>query len=315
MGDSWSRGWALLVHSLNVFRVYPSLLVPVLAVWLVYAPTIIYFKFGYAWKLHSAGENAGVVLLCIAALSYALLFSCDVVLHMVRQLEQGHPSIAKAVETAVSRDALRLVPLAMAWACIWFALTVLEALLSKRRDEADADTELTAQSAAAAIAGYGEISFSVVFIEALKKGVRMVMFLLIPAIAWENLGVVEASKKGLAVLKAHLGDFGRGYALTYAAALVAFLPAAILLELGTGRHGHPPIVVFPEAVWIGIIIYIGLVWSLCIYLEQLFMAQLYLWHLAWERADRQAAAKGEDEPRITEVPRPELLARTPGLFA
>jgi hypothetical protein len=121
------------------------------------------------------------------------------------------------------------------------------------------------------------------FIDALKKGVRMVMFLIMPAIAWDNLGFFAATKKGLSVLRAHLGDFASGYALTYAAAAIVFLPPWIIFELRTGRHSNPPLIHFSDSVWVVTTIYVGLAWSFCIYLEQMFMAQLYLWHMKWER--------------------------------
>lgn len=206
------------------------------------------------------------------------------------------------------------MPLSIVWATIWFVLTVIEAFLSKKKESSE-DNTLTAQNAAATIANYREFSFSAAFIDALKKGARMVMFLIMPAIAWENLGVLAATKKGLAVLRAHLGDFGSGYALTYAAAAIVFLPPGIIFELGTGRHGNPPLIHFPDSVWVGTIIYIGLVWSFCIYLEQMFMAQLYLWHMKWESKVELAKEEHQPLPEFHSVGCPQLLVKTPGLFA
>lgn len=195
----------------------------------------------------------------------------------------------------------------------WFALTLIEAVLSKRRNN---DNEaLTAQHAAETIANYRDFSFSSAFIEALQKGVRMVVFLIMPAIVWENLSFYGATKKGLAVLRAHLSDFGAGYALTYAAAAIVFLPPAIIFELGTGHHGNPPMIHFPDSVWVGTIIYMGLAWSFSIYLEQMFMAQLYLWHMKWEETVSQAKLRHQPPPEFDDVARPELLAKVPGLFA
>jgi hypothetical protein len=111
----------------------------------------------------------------------------------------------------------------------------------------------------------------------------MLVFLILPAIAWDNMNFVQATQKGLLVLKTHLGEFARGYALTYAAAVVVFLPAAVVFVLGA-RHRHmAPLVHFPDAVWVATMIYCGLAWSFCLYLEQMFVAQLYLWHMKWER--------------------------------
>lgn len=307
------RGWGLIVHSLNVFKSYPSFLLPILTVWAAYVPSVLYLKYEYRWEAHGLREDMAIVFLFIFGLSFAILMSCAVVLDMIRQIETGEPSLSKALGKAFGKDMFRILPLAILWAVVWFLLTLIEAIFSKKRD--DEDETLTAQDAAETIANYRDFSFSSAFIEALKKGVRMVVFLIMPAIVWDNLGFYDATKKGLAVLRAHLSDFGAGYALTYAAAAVVFLPPAILFELGTGHHGNPPLMHFPSSVWVGAIIYMGLAWSFSIYLEQMFMAQLYLWHMKWQESVSQAKLNHQPLPGFSDVARPELLAKTPGLFA
>jgi hypothetical protein len=312
MAGAWARGWGLIVHSLNVFKAYPSFLLPILAVWTAYVPGILYLRYGYRWEAQGVQEEIAAVFLFIFLLSFSILMSCAVVLEMIRQIEAGEPSLSRAVAKAFGKDIARVLPLALVWALLWFALTLIEAILSKKRG--DDNETLTAQHAAETIANYRDFSFSSAFIEALQKGIRMVVFLIMPAIVWENLGFYDATKKGLAVLRAHLSDFGAGYALTYAAAAVVFLPPAIVFELGTGRHGNPPLMHFPDSVWVGTIIYVGLAWSFCVYLEQMFMAQLYLWHMKWEESVSQAKLAHQPLPNFDNVPRPELLAKTPGLF-
>jgi hypothetical protein len=56
---------------------------------------------------------------------------------------------------------------------------------------------------------------------------------------------------------------------------------------------------FPTIFWAGLIIYAGLVWTLGIYLEQMSLGLLYLWHLKW-------VEKGS-EGRLSSVPEPDLL--------
>jgi hypothetical protein len=314
MAGSWRTGWGVLVHSINVFKAYPSFLLPILTVWSIYAPSVLYLKYGYDSNQYGLEENLGVIFLFLFGLSFLILMSCAVVLEMIRQIEVGNPSLLRAVAKALGKDMIRVFPHSIVWATIWFVLSVIEVILSRKRADSD-DNTLTAESAAATIANYREFSFSIAFIEALKKGVRMVMFLIMPAIAWENLGVFAATKKGLSVLRAHLGDFGSAYALTYAAAVIVFLPPFIIFELGKGRHGSPPLIHFPDSVWVGTIIYIGLAWSFCIYLEQMFMAQLYLWHMKWESKVEIAKQEHQPLPEFHSVSCPELLVKTPGLFA
>ena len=217
-----------------------------------------------------------------------------------------------AAKATFGRDLARVFLLAMVWAIIWFALTLIECILSKNRGNDDAD--FNAENAAKTLAGYGTFSLSRAFFDALEKGVRMVVFLILPAVAWNDMGVVAATKKGFSVLRAHLGDFARGYALTYAAAGIIFLPPGIVFELGTGRHGNPPLIHFPDLVWFGVILYIGFAWSFCMYLEQLFMAQLYLWNMKWEAAQAAARKQNLPLPLFQDVDQPFLLAKAPSLL-
>ncbi len=311
---SLKKGWGIVVHSLSVFRAYPVFLLPLLAVWAVYATGVLYLRYSFDWKAYGVKGDIGILFAFLFLLSFLILMAFATVLEMIRQAEEGKPSLMRAIARVVGRDLISVVPLALVWAVIWLVLTLLEMALSSNDKESDSDRALNAHQAAETLANFNSFSFSEAFIGALEKGVRMVIFLILPAIAWEHLGFFKGVKKGLTVLRAHMRLFASGYALTYAAAFVAFLPAAIALTVGTGRHGHPPLVQFPDYVWVAIIIYMGCAWSLSLYLEQMFMAQLYQWHMAWQQAAAKAAVAGQRVPRFDEIPRPEILSKTPGLF-
>jgi hypothetical protein len=313
-GSQWSRGWTFVVHALAAFQKYPCLVLPILIVWLVYAPSVLYFKFYFHWNHHSTGESLVIAFFLIALFSLLILVACAVLLELIKQLEEDSPSLMSAIAATFRKDLANILPLAMAWAFIWFALTLLEALLSRRDEDDSGDPQLDAQGAAEAIANFSSFSLNLAFLEALKKGVRMVVFLILPAIAWDDMNVVQATQKGLVVLKTHLGEFARGYALTYAAAAIVFLPPAVIFMLGE-RHRHlAPLVHFPDYVWVGTIIYCGLAWSFCLYLEQMFVAQLYLWHMKWERKFEVAQAFRRPLPLFKDIEPPSLLAKVPGFF-
>jgi hypothetical protein len=313
-GSQWSRGWNFVVHAIAAFRKYPCLVLPILIVWLVYAPSVLYVKFYFHWNRHSTLDLLVFAFFFIAFLSLLILIACDVLLELIKQMEEDTPSLRSAVAATFRKDLINILPLAMTWAFIWFALLLLEALLSRRDDDDSDDPQLSAQSAAEAIADFGSFLLSRAFIQALEKGVRMVVFLILPAIAWEDMNFVEAAQKGLIVLKTHLGEFARGYALTYAAAVVVFLPPAIVFELGTRHHHTGPLVHFPDAVWVATILYCGLAWSFSLYLEQMFVAQLYLWHLKWERKFEVARLMKRPLPAFKDIEPPALLAQVPGFF-
>lgn len=124
----------------------------------------------------------------------------------------------------------------------------------------------------------------------------------LPAIAWENMGFWKATKKGIAVFRAHLSEFVTGFVLTEGVALLIFLPPALLFYI-TGEVE----ITLPDYVWVITIIYIAFAWSYSIYLEQMFTAELYLWNMKWEKEVAKAQAEGKPIPSMREVPRPSVL--------
>lgn len=309
----WGRGWQLIVSTLKILQKYPLFMVPIIVVWLVYAPIVIYLKYFFPWKNYGFGACLSVIFLTIFIFTYIILISCSMVLELIQQLETGRRlSLMGAFQETISKNMTKIIPIAFIWTIIWFILTIIEALLSKKKEGKDG---FSAENAAKTLAGYRDFSLSRAFIEALQKGIRMVVFLILPAVAWEDLSFTQAIKKGFRVLKAHLAEFASGYALTYAAALIVFLPPAIIFELGTGREGNPPLIHFSDSVWTGVIIYIGFAWSFCMYLEQMFTANLYLWHLKWERKVELAKQQNQPLPDFKDVEQPSLLDNVPDLLA
>src|SRR6185295_114034 len=77
---SWGRGWDAIVQSLRLFLRYPVFLVPILVVWLVYAPIILWLKYsGFEHGLGTFGVLA-TVFAAIAIFSVVILLACDVLL-------------------------------------------------------------------------------------------------------------------------------------------------------------------------------------------------------------------------------------------
>lgn len=290
------RGGASLVrHALAVFRAYPRFLLPLLGVWVVIAAMDL-------WLYFAPGGRTPLVVVVPAALLLAavlLTSASSVVLELVEQVETGRrPSLRLAVRHSVSRNLLRYLPLAVAWSVVWLALAIVEAILSQKDD--DADRNYSPETAARVLAGDGG-SIWTAGIDAIQKGVRMVVFLMMPAIAWEERGLVSALGRGREILGSHPSTFVTGYSLTSLVSAVVFLPVGALFAWVDAGNA------IPDLAWYGVIAYVGLSWSFVVYLEQLFTAGLYLWHLEWERAAAAARLDGDPVPTMADVPRPSLL--------
>lgn len=295
------NGWNLIKESIKVFNNHPKFIVPLLITWVIYAPMILYLKYGLNWDAYTTSQVLVIVFGVILIFAFLLAFSCSMLLELIQQLETGEKmNLLKAFTNTVGQNVIKILPLVLVWAVIWFVLTVLQALLSKKRS--NEKESFTAENATKTLAGYQSFSISRAFFEALKKGVRMVMFLILPAIAWENLGFWKATKKGIAVFKAHLSEFVTGFVLTEVVALLIFLPPALLFYI-TGEMK----ITLPDYVWVITIVYIAFAWSYSIYLEQMFTAELYLWNMKWEKEVTKAQAEGKPIPSMREIPRPSVL--------
>lgn len=290
-------GFELVVDSVKVFRRYPRLVVPLLATWAVIAALTIWARF-----FRPPMELQMLLALAFGIIfvqAFLLAFSCSMLLEMVEQVERGgSPSLARAFGDTLGENLLSMLPLIVVWSIIWFVLSVVEAIFE---DDSTGNEDYSAENAAQALGGGSGSLLSLGF-NALKKGVRMLVFLVLPAIAWEDRGFVGAIRRGYGIFRDNIAAIATGFSLTYLVAAVLFAPVGILLELSSEG-----IVQLTATQWYLVIGYIGGAWSLSIYLEQMFVADLFLWHKEWEQAVAAAEREGRDPPSMREVPRPTLL--------
>ena len=295
------NGWDLIKESIKVFNHYPKFIVPLFLTWMVYAPIVLYLKYQFNWDAYTTPQVFLIVFGVIFVFAFLLSFSCSMLLELIQQLESGQKmSVIKAFGYTLGHNTIRNLPIVFVWTIVWFILLVIQVLLSK--DKKRGNESFSAENAAKTLAGYKSFSFSRAFFEALQKGVRMVVFLILPAIAWENLSFWQSVKKGLAVFKANLSVFVTGFVLTGLAASIIFLPPALLFYISDKAE-----LTLPSWVWVITIIYIAFGWSYSIYLEQMFTAELYLWNHKWEKEVAKAQQEGRPIPTLNQVARPSIL--------
>lgn len=308
MFEGIKNGWDLIKDSVRVFNHHPKFLTPLLITWSIYAPIILYLEYGFNWDVLSIGQVFLFVFGIVFLFAFLLAFSCSMLLELIEQLESGQKmSLKKSFVHTLAHNTFKIIPIVIIWTIIWFILLVLQALFSKAKKKGE--RSFTAENAAKTLAGYRSFSLSCAFFEAVEKGVRMIVFLILPAIVWENLSFGRAIKKGIAVFKAHLSEFVTGFVLTWAAAVIIFLPPGILFYISDGLE-----VTFPTWVWIITIIYTAFAWSYSIYLEQMFTAELYLWNLKWEKQIEEEKRAGKSLSKLRDVKRPSVLDETPELL-
>jgi hypothetical protein len=295
------QGFDVIYASVEVFKRHPQFLIPIFTVWLIYAPSLLYFIYWFDWSPYTEKQFYGIIFGIIFGYAYLIAFSCTVLLELIEQHElKKKISLITAVAHSFTHNAIKIIPIVFLWAIIWFILGVIKIILSKSRKNDDGN--FSYESAAKTLANYRETSFSVALIDAIQKGVRMTVFIMLPAVAWEKENPYMAIKKGLVIFKTHLSEFAKNYAVTFLAEVAIFaLPAALFLFVGYLE------IQLPNWLWMVVIVYIGFGWSYVIYLEQLFGAELYLWHMKWEKAVEKARRDNTSIPSITDIQRPSVL--------
>jgi hypothetical protein len=290
--------------SLRAFARYPSLLVALGVVWVGLAaagwlalPHVLDLFDSSAmdsettfWLTVAA---VGVCVFAVAGL--ALSFGCLVVLERVRQIEMDEPrSLTGALASALA-NTVRALPLVLMWSVLWLAVNVVGMLLGGGSEDDDRD------------GGDRLLDWS---LRAACDAMRMLLFCSLPALAWEVGGSpLGAVRRGMAVARRHKAEFGVGLLLSELAGELAILPFAGLVVAYMGG------VDLPEVAWLGAVALSLLLWTFVMLVQQLYAAELYVWHLLWEDASARSVAAGEAPLAPDAVTRPSLLDGVPALAA
>jgi hypothetical protein len=294
----------MVVSALRAFGRYPSLFLALGLVWVGLAaagwlalPHVLDLFDSPAldsettfWLMYAA---VGVCVFTFAGV--VLSFGCLVVLERVRQIEMDEPrSLTGALGSALA-NTVRALPLVLVWSVLWLAVNGLGMLLGGGDEDDDRDT------------GDRLLDWS---LRAACDAMRMLVFCSLPALAWEVGGSpLGAVRRGLAVARRHKAEFGVGLLLSDLAAQIAFLPfAGVAVAYIQG-------VDLPEVAWLGAVALSLLLWTFVMLVQQLYAAELYVWHLLWEDASAHAVAAGKAPLAPDEVTRPSLLDGIPALAA
>ncbi|MGJ3230998.1 MAG: hypothetical protein ACFE0P_04305 [Oceanicaulis sp.] len=287
---------ALFASILQVPLRHPAMLGPLLLAWCVFAPVTVYLYFYFPWSETGFWTGSAVLFGALFLISYVVSLANFVLLEQIRMVESGSAAeLLWPIRVAVS-NSLRALHVTLIWAILWFLISLAEAILSPKGDDQRSD-EPDPEAVARLLSGAQGGSLSNVFFDALKQGVRMLAFLVYPAVAWERDR--RPLRRGLAVALAHRAEFAAGFGLAWMAAGVVFLPPALVFMLSEQTD-----VPFPDWVWFAVILYSGFAWSFSILVEQLFTAELYLWDMKWREA---CAAEGAPALKLGDVPRPSIM--------
>jgi len=304
--ESIQNGLSIFGESVRILFKYPKFAVPLLVTWCILAPLTIYLRFMFPWENYPPLFLILIIFGTIYLCSFLFSLSCVILLELIRQHETGGDlRLGKALIETIQKDLPGILVIAFVWAIVWFILSVLKVLTSRKRG--GYRHVPSPQEAATVLAGGGGVfSWLNLGISFFQKLVRMTVFLVLPAIAWEHKGPFNAIRRGLHVLREDAGEFLTVYAGTGVAEAIIYLPAIIAVKF-IGQA--------PDIFWYGVIIYTACAWTFSMYLEQMSVALLFLWHKKWEVSMQDAEKNGKSLPQLGEVPMPSLLSDTTDLMA
>lgn len=303
-----NNGFQLIKSAIQIFKKHPVLIVPLFIVWIVFASLLVYFKWDFPWANYNRTGQLIFAYLFFLFTTYLLTISCSVLLELIQQNELGDKmSFKRSLSETFGKNLAHIIVLSIAWSLIWFFLVILKVIFSKKRN--DNDEEKSAENVARTLSGDSSFSWFGLSIDLIIKGVRMVVFLILPGVAWQELGIRKSIKKGFQVLSDRRSEFVGGFTLSLGTEFMLFLPAAIMFYL-SGKG----IVTFDDIAWYLCILYIGFAWSFSLYLEQMFAAELYLWQIKYEDDCRKARNEGRLQPKFEQTKRPHILDEVPDIL-
>lgn len=290
----------IVLDACGALAEYPRMLIPLLLCWLCYAPLLVALKYHVPWQNYDIYTSLLILFAAILFLSLIFSWSAFMLLELIRQIEMDEKRSTIKCLAKSSINVIIALPIVLVWAILWFILSVLESLFNEKSD--DPSAAYNAMNVAQSLAGNKETSLISLGLRLISRGIRMLAFIIYPALAWEKLSVFNSLKKGLSVARLHKAEFSAGFFITLAASVAVFVPPMIMFILSE-EFG----VIFTDFEWFVLIGYCALAWSFSLYLEQMFVAELYLWHLIWEKEVDQAKKEGRPLPKLEDVKRPSIM--------
>ena len=267
------EGWETFKESIVFLFKKPIFLIPIFLSWIVVAFVVLYNRY-YFPGFQGFWFIIIYVYIMIVIISFSIIFANSIMLAMVYQIETGEKiSFSKALGKTFS-NIFKIIIISLIWALLWLFILILRALTSKARKGRKAQPSM--RDAGRTLSGMNTpFSFVRLGLNMMEKAIRMTIFMTLPPIIWEREGPISGFKKSFSVIKQHPAQFLTAYSLTFMAGVLMALPLIpihILDEIGVSLSA---------TVWFAVIIYIGIIWTLEIYLEQMSVGILYMWHIKW----------------------------------
>lgn len=226
----------------------PAAALPLAVAWVGSVSLLFHYLPRIPWPRLEWTEALFAIWALAASINVLTLWACSMLLEFLQHIETGRPPrLGRALFDTLVRNSWALLPLASIWAAVEVALWLLEALTTRKNSSSENVIETV--------------------FDLLHKGIRMGVFLSLPAIAWEGADPVKAVRRSVSILKSEWPSFLGAAGLSELFIAVVGLPLALGFWLA-------PDWMWAHFTWV--LAAAGVLWTLKIYLEQMMMAELYL---------------------------------------
>lgn len=301
-------GVKILKQSFRTLKRYPILILPISICLILCSILTIYFSYYFNWNILSVKFCILLAFLLIFAFCIMYSVSSLFMLEIIQQIETNQKiSLKNALYETFVKDFLRALPIILVWSIIWFILLVIKVLTRSKDDRYDRKPSL--ENFAKTLTNFNDISIFHLTIDLLIDGVRIAVFTIFPAIAWEDESPLNAVKKGFYTIKNNAVEFSSGFVQTELAIGFMLLPVCILILFVDKFE-----ITLSQSVWVVTIIYSLAAITLYLYLQQMYTAILYMWNMKWVKAVQKAEEEGSKIPSIYSIKKPDLLDDVPDLL-
>ncbi len=289
---SFVNSAGIFKDAFKVLLKHPVMFLPILANVILFSCITIYLVFHFDRStITTVQKSLGFMFSVIVLYCSIISFNSFVLLEFIQQVEGGRKTNTfDALYEVIFKDIPRALPIMLVWAIVWFVLEVINILLKaakSKRGNTSRDRRINAAR--------GSISL-------IESGIRMLVFYVYPAIAWEDMSPLASVKKAFKHLKELGAEFLIGFGGIEVLMSLIAVPLVLYLHIVDKFDINPS-----DIVLTAIIIYSSIVFSMYVFLQQAYVAILYLWIMKWQKEMVNAVVNKLPIPEIHDVKLPSLV--------
>ena len=243
--------------TIALIRRHPQILGPLTFAWMSAGGLVVAGVRGIPWEASALLRGVWHAFLLFWGVNLCAFLGCAAMLEMLRSVEEGAPPRPAAAAGRILRGALPVLPLAaFLWSVSWGFVSLLSILMHRRRRWSFLHDEM--------------VGGTPPWVRETGCRIRMRTFLPLTMVVWEGRPLFDAMGKGLRRCQRHLLEYADAFGPDFGTLLLMAVPFLPLLR-------------WPSRVLAEWMLALSVaVWVFVLFVEQVVMAELYLWIIRYE---------------------------------